>query len=60
MATGAQGVSWTGGPSKGQRDPKQKYEQGGAGYWKRVEADLKKRFGKNGAKNKAKGINREK
>lgn len=50
MATGGQGLSWSGGPSQGQRDPKQKNEQGGAAYWKKIQADLNKRFGKNGMK----------
>ena len=52
MATGSQGISWSGGPSKGQRDPKQKYQEGGKGYFKKVQADLNKRFGKNGMKHK--------
>lgn len=52
MATGSQGISWSGGASKGQRDPKQKYEQGGKGYYQRVQADLNKRFGKSGMKKK--------
>ena len=54
MASGSQGISWSGGPSKGQRDPKQNRTE----YFKKVQADLNKRFGK--GKIKKNGISKEK
>ena len=56
MATGNQGVSWSGGPSKGQRNPGQNRTK----YYKQVQADLNKRFGKGGIKKKKAGLTKEK